>query len=177
MDTLTAKIVSIESGMSRNNQTFWRVAIDSGMTLYTYSETVVSTLQENVTYTFSCERKGRFLHIISAQNTAGGAAPAQMAMQTQTQAPFDDEQKAIEHPAPPQQAYIPNTNVQYANPPRAEDPKEVAMRRGAMLHSSVGNIMGGLASSGYFNEMTEEQIVATMIYFTTAIEHYYKNGA
>ena len=191
MDVLTAKITNIESGMSRNNQEFWRIHLDNGMTLYSYSSTVAEQLVVNGNYTFNCTRKGRFLHIEQAEMIIQQQDPNQQYTtgMPKTEAPFDAEpttgtplpQKAIEPTSPPQRTFQPNPNsgttptTQGSNP--YVDPKEAAMRRGAIAHSSLGNLMSGLASGGYYAESTPEQIVADLIYFAKAIEFWYINGA
>lgn len=190
METISAQVLDVESGTSRNNQEFYRVKLDNGMTLYSYSDTKIKGLKPKTNYQFSCSRKGRFLHIEGFEQYIQQNDPNQTfptGIKGETSAPWEDEsdstggapwEKSIETPTPP-----PQTNWEKPkpvwSPPRTNgnEKPESAMRRGAIAHGSLGKIMSGLAASGRFAEYSPEQIVAEMIYYAKAIEYWYVNGA
>jgi hypothetical protein len=116
-------------------------------------------------YDFNCERRGRFMNV-------AGAAPYM---------DVNDDQNPIEEPSPPQSTNPPISN-QYSpreatNRNRKSDSDDAkGMMRGAIAHGSLGKIVGGLASSGYFTGVTEEEVVASIIYIAKALELWYKEG-
>ena len=191
MENIQATVIDREDGTSRNNQAFHRIKLDNGMTVYSYHVESTARLQPKTLYNFACVRRGRFLNIETFEMVIDQQDPNQefpTGMHT-TEAPFDDnsestggfpaQEKTIESPSPPPQAFSPrqSTNAGFAKAAPTGDKNEIGMRRGAIVHGSLGNLMGGLASNGHFNDYTPEQMVAEMIYYAKAIEHWCINGA
>ena len=100
VNRVQAKPIAIEDAMSRTNQRFWRVKLDTGDTLYTYQRSTIgnlvapdvpgqpTTLLPNVAgqvCVFDLEQKGKYYHIVAS---GLGGQPAAVAPSALAPAPI-----------------------------------------------------------------------------------------